>query len=131
MLYERDKNEFSVSVLNNVLLTFKTLFNLFSLVIYSETYYTFISDSRSGSVFPLTHLFINISLKTLMRLPRGLSGKEYSCNTGPTGDASSTLGLEDPLEEGMAHSSTLAWRIPWAKEHGRLQFTRSQRVRHD
>ena len=25
------------------------------------------------------------------------------------------LGLEDPLEKGKAtHSSTLAWRIPWA-----------------
>ena len=29
---------------------------------------------------------------------------------------------EDPLEKGMAtHSSILAWRIPWAKEPGRLQ----------
>ena len=28
-----------------------------------------------------------------------------------------TLGQEDPLEEGMAaHSSILAWRIPWAEE---------------
>ena len=32
-------------------------------------------------------------------------------------------GWEDPLEEGMAtHSSILAWRIPWTKEPGRLQF---------
>ena len=32
-----------------------------------------------------------------------------------------SLGQEDPLEEGMAtHSSTLAWRIPWTEEHGRL-----------
>ena len=30
-------------------------------------------------------------------------------------------GLEDPLEEAMAtHSSTLAWRIPWTEEPGRL-----------
>ena len=30
------------------------------------------------------------------------------------------LGQEDPLEKGMAiHSSTLAWRIPWAEEPGR------------
>ena len=28
-----------------------------------------------------------------------------------------SLGLEDPLEEGMAtHSSILAWRIPWTEE---------------
>ena len=30
-----------------------------------------------------------------------------------------SLGLEDPLEEGMAtHSSILAWRIPWTEEPG-------------
>ena len=39
---------------------------------------------------------------------------------------------EDPLEKGMvAHSSILAWRIPWTKEPDRLQFTGSQRVRYD
>ena len=33
-----------------------------------------------------------------------------------------SLGGEDPLEEGMAaHSSILAWRIPWAVEPGGLQ----------
>ena len=32
------------------------------------------------------------------------------------------LGWEDPLEEGMAaHSSVLAWRIPWTEEPGGLQ----------
>ena len=35
------------------------------------------------------------------------------------------------LEEGMAaHSSILAWRIPWTEEPGGLQSTGSQRVRH-
>ena len=29
------------------------------------------------------------------------------------------------------HSSTLAWRIPWTEEPGRLQSMGSQRVRHD
>ena len=39
------------------------------------------------------------------------------------------LGQEDPLEKGMAiHSSTLAYRIPWTEELGRLQSTVSQRV---
>ena len=33
-----------------------------------------------------------------------------------------SLGGEDPFEEGMAaHSSILAWRIPWAVEPGGLQ----------
>ena len=32
------------------------------------------------------------------------------------------LGQEDPLEKEMAtHSSTLAWKIPWMEEPGRLQ----------
>ena len=32
------------------------------------------------------------------------------------------LGQEDPLEKEMAtHSGILAWEIPWAEEHGRLQ----------
>ena len=40
-------------------------------------------------------------------------------------------GQEDPLEEEMvAHSSTLAWRIPCTEEPGGLQSTGSQRVGH-
>ena len=43
-----------------------------------------------------------------------------------------SLGWEDPLEKEMAtHSSTLAWKIPWTEEPGRLQSTGSQRVGHD
>ena len=43
-----------------------------------------------------------------------------------------SLGWEDLLEEEMApHSSTLAWKIPWMEEPGRLQSMGSQRVRHD
>ena len=41
-------------------------------------------------------------------------------------------GREDPLEKELAtHSSTLAWRIPWREEPGRLQSMGLQRVRHD
>ena len=43
-----------------------------------------------------------------------------------------SLGLEDPLEKGMAtHPSILACRIPWTEEPGRLQSTRLQRVWQD
>ena len=43
-----------------------------------------------------------------------------------------SLGLEDPLEEGMAtHSSIPAWRIPWTEEPDALQSMGSQGVRHD
>ena len=43
-----------------------------------------------------------------------------------------SLGGEDTLGEGMAiHSSTLAWRIPWMEDFGKLQFIGSHRVRHN
>ena len=43
-----------------------------------------------------------------------------------------SLGWEDPLEKERAtHSSTLAWKIPWTEEPGRLQSMGSQRVKHD
>ena len=32
-----------------------------------------------------------------------------------------SLGLEDPLEEGMITHSSIAWRIPWIEEPDRLQ----------
>ena len=42
-----------------------------------------------------------------------------------------SLGLEDPLEKEMAiHSSTIAWKIPWTEEPGRLQSMGLQRVGH-
>ena len=43
-----------------------------------------------------------------------------------------SLGCEEPLEKGMAASSSiLAWRIPWTEEPARLQSTGSQRIEHD
>ena len=36
------------------------------------------------------------------------------------------------MEKAMApHSSTLAWKIPWTEEPGRLQSMGSLRVKHD
>ena len=101
--------------------------------------------------------------------PRGLAGKESTCNVGdpglnlgsgrsaktgighplqyswaslvaqlvknPSGKQKTrvqSLGWEDPLEKETApHSSTLAWKIPWMEEPGRLQSMRSQRVGHN
>ena len=43
-----------------------------------------------------------------------------------------SLGLEDPLEEGMAtHSSILAWRTPCSEGLDRLYSIGLQRVRQD
>ena len=42
------------------------------------------------------------------------------------------LSQDDISEKAMApHSSTLAWKIPWVEEPGRLQSMGSQRVGHD
>ena len=43
-----------------------------------------------------------------------------------------TLGLEDSLEKEMAaHSSILAWKVPWTEGPGGLQSTGSHRIRYD
>ena len=56
--------------------------------------------------------------------PGGSDGKESACSAG---DLGSSLGREDSLEKGMAaHSSILAWRIPWTEEPGGLLSTGSQ-----
>ena len=48
------------------------------------------------------------------------------------GDMDSIPGLgRSPGEENATHSSILAWRIPQTEDPGELQFTGSQRVRHD
>ena len=46
--------------------------------------------------------------------PDGSAGEESVCNSG---DRVWSLGWEVPLEKGMAaHSSILAWRIPWGRK---------------
>ena len=62
-------------------------------------------------------------------LPWRLSVKESTCNVG---DVSSIPGWGDTLEEEMAaHSSILAWEIPWTEEPRAATFMGSQRDGHD
>ena len=43
-----------------------------------------------------------------------------------------SLGWDNPLvKETATHFNTLAWKIPWMEEPGRLQSMWSQRVGHD
>ena len=64
--------------------------------------------------------------------PGDASGKEPACRCRRNKTRVQSLGQGRSLEEGTAtHSSILAWRIPWTEEPGGLQFTGSQRVRHD
>ena len=45
--------------------------------------------------------------------------KNPPANAGDAGNLGSIPGWEDPLEEKMAaHSSILAWKIPWTEEPG-------------
>ena len=63
-----------------------------------------------------------------MGFPGGSDGKASAYNEAQL----RSLGWKDSLEKEMAtHSSTLAWKILWMEEHGRLQSVGSQRVGHD
>ena len=66
---------------------------------------------------PFYHFLVSLVAQRLKHLP-GIQETQVS--------------REDPLEKAMAtHSSTLAWRIPWREEPGRLQSMGLQRVGHD
>ena len=63
-------------------------------------------------------------------LPRWRTGKESTCQSRRR--RFDPWVRKIPLEQEMAaHSSILAWRIPWTERPGRLQSMGSQRVRHD
>ena len=60
--------------------------------------------------------------------PSPFGGSDGKASVYDAGD----LDWEDPLEKEMAlHSSTIAWKIPWIEEPGRLLFMGSQRVGHE
>ena len=63
----------------------------------------------------------------------GASGKEPACQRRRHKRCGFVWYLDgkDPMEEGMAaHSSILAWKIPWTEEPVKLQSIGSQRVGH-
>ena len=64
--------------------------------------------------------------KLVSSFPGGSDSKEFAGNAG---DLGSIPGLgRIPGEEMAAHSSSLAWKIPWTEEPGRLQSMGFQRV---
>ena len=75
--------------------------------------------------YPPIPLLVDIKKKTqilelihgICGLSQWLSSKESACNAGDTRDVGSLPGLEKVM---AAHSSTLAWEIPWteATVHG-------------
>ena len=66
-----------------------------------------------------------------MVFPGGTSGKEPAGQYRKHEAWFWSQSQEDPLEEGMAaHSSILAWRIPWTEQPGGLQSMEFHRVGH-
>ena len=60
------------------------------------------------------------------------SGQAVKCLSAMQETQVRSLDWEDPLEKEMAaHSTTLAWKILWMEEPGRLLSMGSQRVGHD
>ena len=78
------------------------------------------------SVIGLHKLNISFVIRT------SLVAQRLKCLPGMQESRVRSLGREDPLEKEMTtHSSTLAWKIPWREEPGKLQSMGWQRVRHD
>ena len=80
----------------------------------------------------------NTSLPQVQLLPSGpileLLKATFSLSPSSTGSGRSFILLISSMtsEKAMApHSSTLAWKIPWMEEPGRLQSMGSLGVRHD
>ena len=85
-----------------------------------------LTDRSPHFIFSLVLVLVSL----LKDFPGGSDGKASAYNAR---DPGSIPGLgQDPLEKEMAtHSSTLAWRMPWMEEPGRLPSMGSQRVGHN
>ena len=82
-----------------------------------------IFPNQAGSRHPL-HVDRLISSQVV------LVGKNLPASSETQEMGVRSLDQEDPLEKEMAaHSSVLAWKIPWTVEPDRLQSMGSQRVR--
>ena len=73
----------------------------------------------------LKRIYLTVHILLNFHFPGGSDGKASAYNGGRPG-------FNPWVRKEMApHSSTLAWKIPWMEEPGRLQFVESQRVGHD
>ena len=88
-------------------------------------------------LWPVLHCFSIPSPRSFLEGPchlqaRNLVAQMVKCMSTVRETWVRSLGREDPLEKEMAiYSSTIAWKIPWTEEPGRLQSMGSQRVGHD
>ena len=100
----------------------------------SSTHGIFQARVLDWGAIAVSGIDIHIStIDTMYKIDRGFPGGSVVKNLPAKQETRVTsLAREDPLEKEMAaHSSALAWRIPWMEGPGGLQSMRSQRVRHD
>ena len=72
---------------------------------------------------------MNSIVSMVKDFPGGSDGKASVYNAGDPGSIPGSG--RSPGEGNGNHSSTLAWRILWTEEHGRLQSMELQRVGQD
>ena len=84
----------------------------------------FISISVSKPIYVCVYMYLCDYASVVAQMVKDLSAMQET--------RVRSLGWKDPLEKEMAaHSSILAWKIPWTAEPGRLQTIGLQRVGHD
>ena len=89
-------------------------------------YSSFIATTNNKLSYNSVIVFFGASFS--WGFPGGSGGKTSARDAG---DPVSIPGLgRSPGEGNGTHSSTLAWKIPWLEEPGRLQSIGLQRVRH-
>ena len=116
---------FSSSIFNTFIFTYSSLVTIeciYFIIINSCYFYNAI---KTHERFPRVLFFIPGTWTSLV-------AQTVKCLSTMRETRVRALGWEDPLEKEIAiHSSTIAWKIPWTEEPGRLQSMGSQRVGHD
>ena len=85
---------------------------------------------KSQSIWRFNNTLLN-STWVKKEISRGIL-KHFGLNENETRIYQNVWDVAKVVEKAMApHSSTLAWKIPWMEEPGRLQSMGSLRVRHD
>ena len=81
----------------------------------------------SGSLIPAAlFLFLNIALIICL-----CTNFLIVCSSSMTNAIGNLIGIASQVKAVATHSSSLAWKIPWMEEPGRLQSMGSHRVKHD
>ena len=92
---------------------------------------SFLQSFPASGSFPVSQLFASGTLEFEFQLQHQSFQASLVAQRVKCLPAMQETCVRSPEKEMATYSSILAWRIPWTKEPGRLQFMGSQRVRHD